>query len=133
MGALRTRPPHCCSRSHNSAVHRGAIRERATPTRIAEMLAAFSGRYSNQETLRGRDVLHCVDNQAAFASLVSGSSLQLDVGAFAALHTLYAVKNGMGLGFEYVESTYNISDGPSREPMAWLLSTAANTLHAHMV
>ena len=80
-------------------------------------LEAFLGPvvlWNEAAALAEQDILWFVDNQAAMASLIKGSSSQCDICTVAAATSLWSARLDSRIWFEYVESEANISDGLSR-------------------
>ena len=109
------------------------FQERKTQIHIGKALAALSALFSCQEKLRGLRVLHFVDNQAALANLISGSSGCLDIAAVVVWYQILAARLGACPWFEYVESHLNISDLPSRMLAAFVNHTLARKLGIRQV
>ena len=80
-----------------------------------ELVAAFAV-YSSlpADMLRGRRVLHWIDNSSAVAALAKGYSSAIDSARI--VHAAHATIAGLGadLWFEYVRTDANVSDEPSR-------------------
>ena len=70
------------------------------------------------DRLRGRRVMHWIDNSSACAALVKGYSSAVDSGRI--VHALHATLAGLGVRawFEYVRTDANVSDKPSREDLS---------------
>ena len=84
-----------------------------------EALAAVCARLTFPDVLRGRRVLHFVDNTAALSKLVHGYAREPDMAAVTnSLHVCDAVLD-VDAWFEWVPSHANISDLPSRDPSTW--------------
>jgi len=68
--------------------------------------------------LRGRKVLHWIDNSSAVAAAVKGYSKAVDSARI--VHALHATMAGLGIRawFEYVRTDANVSDKPSREDLS---------------
>ena len=66
------------------------------------------------DRLRGRRVMHWIDNSSACAALVKGYSSAVDSGRI--VHALHATLAGLGAKawFEYVRTKANVADEPSR-------------------
>ena len=79
-----------------------------------ELLAAVSVYYSLAEDLRGRRVLHFIDNSGAMAGLVRDYSRDRDSAGL--VHTFWALAVGLEIDvwFIFVYSEANIADWPSR-------------------
>jgi hypothetical protein len=79
-----------------------------------ELLAAVCVYLSLGDKLRGRRVIHWVDNQGAVAALTKGYAQQVDSAKI--VHAFHAWNSGArtSVWFEYVRSKANIADLPSR-------------------
>ena len=87
---------------------------RKTPIFPAEAFAVYAAISEHLDQLRGRDVVVFVDNEAAAASLIRGSSSSLDVGVMAqAVHWLL-MRIDCRIWIEWIDSDSNPSDGLSR-------------------
>ena len=86
-----------------------------------ELLAAVCVYHSLREELRGREVVHYIDNMSAMAALVKGYSRALDSARI--VHAFHAWNAGVRVSswFEYVRSKANIADMPSRSEFSLLL------------
>ena len=79
-----------------------------------EVLAAVAAYTSRDAQLRGRDVIHFIDNVGAYSGLTKGYSRDVDSGRMISVfHTMNAAL-GANVWFEYVPSKANIADLPSR-------------------
>ena len=78
-----------------------------------EILAAVSV-YLSLPGLRGRDVIHFIDNSGSMAALCKGYSCDLD--SVRLVHSFHALNESLraNVWFNYVPSGANISDLPSR-------------------
>ena len=92
--------------------------ERATYIGQLELLAAVLPYTSLPELLRGRRVIHWIDNTSALAGLIKGYSSKPD-SAFI-IHAFHALNVGLRcrVWFEWVASKANIADLPSRGELA---------------
>ena len=87
-----------------------------------EVLAAVAAYTSRPEQLKGRDVIHFIDNTGAIFGIAKGYSADLDSARLISVfHTLNAAL-GANVWFEYVASAANIADLPSRGELELLLS-----------
>ena len=79
-----------------------------------EALAAVAVYYSLAGELRGRRVVHYIDNSSAMASLVKGASSEVDSSSI--VHAFWALASELEIDvwFDYVRSAANIADWPSR-------------------
>jgi hypothetical protein len=79
-----------------------------------ELLAAIAVYYSLADVLRGRQVVHYIDNSGAMAILVKDYSSDLDSAQL--VNTFYALTSALEVDvwFDYVKSAANIADWPSR-------------------
>ena len=107
--------------------------DRKTQIMAGEMLAALSALFSTSEYLRGRRVLHFIDNIGGLAALVGGKSSAEDLSSLATLYQMLIVTLGVRAWREYVESDANVSDGPSRLLDAWSETPICNSLGAKQV
>ena len=89
-----------------------------------ELVGALVPYLSLPMLLRGRRVLHWIDNSSAVAAAVKGYSYAADSARI--VHGLHASLLALGVRawFEYVRTDANVSDKPSRED----LSTACYAL-----
>ena len=92
---------------------RGFVRRRQQIGQL-EILAALVPYLSCAADLRGRRVLHWVDNTSAIAALAKGYSSAPDSARL--VHAFHATAGGLGCAcyFEYVRSAANVADLPSR-------------------
>ena len=97
---------------------------------MGELLGAVAALWSNREVLKGRRVLHFVDNQPALATLISGAAKDFDSAASAFLFHLASIEIEAKIWLEYVDSDSNISDGPSRLLDEWASSELCRRLGA---
>ena len=89
-----------------------------------ELLAAVAVYWSVPE-LRGRDVIHWIDNQGAIAALVKGYSRAPDSVQILHAFVVFTMALGLAIWFEYVPSAANIADLPSRLDFVLLQSMGA--------
>ena len=82
-----------------------------------ELLGALAPYLSVPDLLRGKRVIHWIDNSSALAALVKGYSGVPD--SVRIVHAFHAFVSGMGsrLWMEYVPSAANVSDAPSRDDL----------------
>ena len=84
-----------------------------------EALAATCARLTFPDVLRGRRVLHFIDNTVALSKLVHGYAREPDMAAVTnSLHVCDAFLH-VDAWFEWVPSDANISDLPSRDQTTW--------------
>ena len=83
-----------------------------------ELVGALVPYLSLGERLRGRRVLHWIDNSSAVAAACKGYSGAPDSARI--VHALHATLAGLGVRawFEYVRTDANVSDKPSREDLS---------------
>ncbi len=88
---------------------------RSTQIFPAEAMAVYAAIHCHAQELQGQDVIVFVDNEAAAAALIRGSSSSADVGVISqAVHwLLHRLHCRMWL--EWTDSDSNISDGLSRD------------------
>ena len=79
-----------------------------------EVLAAPVALHTWGSTLRGRQVIHFIDNDAAASSLVKGYSPKTDSTALVGEYWSAAAQHGLEVYIDRVESKSNLADGPSR-------------------
>ena len=74
--------------------------------------------------LGGSDLVWYIDNQAACACLIKGSSSVSDIGTIVTIAHLLYVKLHIRVYFEWVDTNANISDGLSRDGLVdcWTMS-----------
>jgi hypothetical protein len=79
-----------------------------------ELLAAVAVYYTLPDLLRGRKIMHFIDNTSAVAALIKGYSGKPDSALI--VHAFHAWNLGLkaSVWFEYVRSKANIADLPSR-------------------
>jgi hypothetical protein len=89
-------------------------RERDTYIGQLELLAAITVYYSLADRLRGRQVIHCVDNSGAMACLIKDYSADTDSALL--VHSFWALSVAIDVDvwFVFVNSAANIADWPSR-------------------
>ena len=97
------------------------------------MFAALSALFSVGHLLRGKRVLHFIDNIGGLAALIGGASAAEDLSAIATVFQLLVVTLGVRLWLEYVESEANPSDGPSRLLKHWAKTMLCRCLGAKLV
>jgi hypothetical protein len=87
-----------------------------------EYLAGIVPYTSRPDALRGRDVIHFVDNTGALFGLAKGSSMDEDSARLA--HTFHCAASALdaNVWLEYVASGANLADHPSRGDFALLHS-----------
>ena len=78
------------------------------------MLAAVAVYLSLADDLRGRRVVHFVDNMAAMAALTNGYSRVVDAAKIVHAFSSWCAGAQVSVWFEYVRSKANIADLPSR-------------------
>ena len=90
-----------------------------------EVLAAVAAYTSRPEQLRGRDVIHFIDNTGALFGLAKGYSGDLDSARL--IHVFHTVLAAVGANpwMEFVASGANIADQPSRDEFALLRELGA--------
>lgn len=90
------------------------LRKRKTYIGVYEMVAAAGVYTALARELRGRRVVHFVDNQSSMAALCKGYSKVEDMARI--VHAFHAQCAGVGVSvwLEYVRSKANVSDWPSR-------------------
>ena len=79
-----------------------------------EILAAVVVYFSLARELRGRQVIHFIDNSSAMAALVKGYSSAPDSASLVHAFWAMAAYIEVDVWFEYVRSAANIADWPSR-------------------
>ena len=78
-------------------------------------------------------MLHFVDNQGALSCLVNGCFRAGDMGAIATLYQILMAKMSCRVWAEYVESSANCSDGPSRDGDEWRFHETCRALGATVI
>ena len=93
-----------------------------------ELLGAVAPYYSLAPYLKGRRVLHWIDNTAALAGIAKGYSSKPDSARI--IHSFHALGISLqaDVHFEYVASEANIADLPSRGDFDFLTSTLGSVL-----
>ena len=109
------------------------FRSRLSQICVGEALAAVSAPFTVPELMQDHDVIHFVDNQGALACLINGCSRADDVGAVASMYQLILAKLGCRCWAEYVESSANIADGPSRDGHEWHLADECVKIGARLI
>ena len=79
-----------------------------------ELLVMVTAYLSFPEILRGRQVLHHVDNAAAIAAAINGYSSKVDLAHMANMYNLVVALMDVDAWVEYVASHANIADIPSK-------------------
>ena len=79
-----------------------------------EAYCAIAVPFNVPEMLGGSDLIWYIDNQAACACLIKGSSSVSDIGTIVTIAHLLYVKLHIRVYFEWVDTNANISDGLSR-------------------
>jgi hypothetical protein len=99
-----------------------------------EVLAAYAALKDNLETLRGRDVIFFIDNEAATSALIRGSTKEADVMSIVQAAHWELINYDIRAWFEWIDSDANPSDGLSRDGLDdewtlrqnWNLEIASN-------
>ena len=92
-----------------------SLKVRKTQIYAAEVFAILAAVHEHLIELASRDVIFFIDNEAACAAMVRGSSSEEDVGAVVnAVHWLL-FRVDCRPWFEWVDSKSNCSDGLSRD------------------
>ena len=99
--------------------------EREQQIGVLEALAAAAAYSSAPDQLRGRDVVHFIDNTGAMFGLSKGASRDYDTSRMAHVFQVLAAALSCRVWFEYVPSGANISDLPSRQDLTLLRSMGA--------
>ena len=89
-----------------------------------EVLAGVAAYTSRPEQLRGRDVIHFIDNTGALMGLAKGYSADVDSARLISVFHVVNAAVAANTWFEYVASGANISDLPSRGDFELLRSKA---------
>jgi len=89
-----------------------------------EVLAGVAAYTSRPEQLRGRDVIHFIDNTGALMGLAKGYSADVDSARLISVFHVVNATVAANTWFEYVASGANISDLPSRGDFELLRSKA---------
>ena len=103
----------------------GQLDEREQQIGVLEALAAAAAYSSAPDQLRGRDVVHFIDNTGAMFGLSRGASRDYDTSRMAHVFQVLAAALSCRVWFEYVPSGANISDLPSRQDLTLLRSMGA--------
>jgi hypothetical protein len=80
----------------------------------AELAAALLLPLAFPDLLRNKFVIHFIDNQSAVAGILKGYSRACDSAVLAALYNGLMASAAAAVWVEYVESSANLADGPSR-------------------
>ena len=80
-----------------------------------EAIAVLVALWTCPTMFKGLDIIWFIDNQAAMASLIKGSSSHTDICLIATLVHLMLADLHCRVFFEYVETDANVSDGLSRD------------------
>ena len=88
---------------------------RATQVFPCEALAVTHALLTYERELAGADILSFVDNEAACAAFIKGSSSSTDVDHLVSVAHLVACRANIRVWYEWVDSDSNISDGLSRQ------------------
>ena len=98
-----------------------------------EILAAVLAYTSRPDQLRGRDIIHFIDNSGAEAGLVRGYSRDVDSARMASIFHTVAAALGANVWFEYVASKANIADLPSRGDFELLRSPSFSAVEFELI
>jgi hypothetical protein len=79
-----------------------------------ELLAVLCAQLTYPEVLRGRQVIHFIDNTPALSAVVHGYSSRPDMAELTNMYHLAVACNEVRVWHEYVPSKANIADIPSR-------------------
>jgi hypothetical protein len=79
-----------------------------------EVFAAYAALFEHKRDLQGKDVIFFIDNEAATASLIRGSTAQLDVMSIVQTFHWELLRWNIRAWFEWVDTDSNPSDGLSR-------------------
>ena len=110
------------------------MRYHALAAKVAgESCAALSPLYTCPSLVFQRDFIHFIDNQSSLAMLVKGTAAAEDLGALASLRQILATKLDSRAWLEFVESSANLADGPSRLGPQWYFSELARRLNAVVI
>lgn len=103
-------------------------RERSQYVGQLELLAAVAVYYSLAAELRGREVIHFIDNSGAMACLIKNYSSDRDSSRL--VHTFWALACALEIDvwFEYVRSAANIADWPSRDKFDFVADLGARVV-----
>ena len=103
-------------------------RERSQYVGQLERLAAVAVYYSLAAELRGREVIHFIDNSGAMACLIKNYSSDRDSSRL--VHTFWALACALEIDvwFEYVRSAANIADWPSRDKFDFVADLGARVV-----
>ena len=103
-------------------------RERSQYVGQLELLAAVAVYYSLAAELRGREVIHFIDNSGAMACLIKNYSSDRDSSRI--VHTFWALAGALEIDvwFEYVRSAANIADWPSRDKLDFVPDLGARVV-----
>ena len=95
------------------------LRPRGQQINHLEAVAAACARLTFPDMLRGRRVLHFIDNTVALSKTVHGYANEPDMAAATSVLHLCDAMLGVDSWFEWVPSHANISDLPSRDQATW--------------
>ena len=98
-----------------------------------ESCGALSPIYTCPSLFYQQDFVHFIDNLSSLAMLISGTAAAEDLGAFASLYQILATKLDSRAWLEFVESSANLADGPSRLGPQWRFSELARRLNAVVI
>jgi hypothetical protein len=87
----------------------------------AEIIAAIAVYYSLPDMLRGRSVVHFIDNTGALSAMIHGYARQPDCARLVNVFHAQALGLGCECFFEWVPSKANIADVPTRLELLWML------------
>ena len=94
------------------------LRERKQQITPCEMMPPLYFLCDFPQYLQGRDVIWFIDNEAAVACLVKGTSREKDMGCISAGIHLMCAKLSCRMYFEWIPTESNASDGLSRDGIA---------------
>jgi hypothetical protein len=108
------------------------LEERAQQIGQLELAAAISPFFSMGRWLRGRDVIHYIDNTAAAFAVAKGYSSRIDSAKI--IHAFHALNLDLqvAVDFRWVQSEANIADLPSRGDFKLLEEWGATRIRLEM-
>jgi len=108
------------------AYYRFFAADKETYIMQAELVAAIAAYFSMPETLRGRPVIHFIDNTGALSALVNGYAGKEDCARFVNMFHIQLLGLQSKVYFDWVPSKANIADWPTRADKIHLMPSNAH-------
>ena len=104
-------------------------RERTQYIGLLELLAAIAVYYSLAAELKGREVIHFLDNSGAMACLIKNYASDVDGSRLVHSFWALAVALEIDVWFEFCYSEANVADWPSRGLVGFAADLRARAVH----